>query len=371
MPKSIFIEPKEVFAKSKIPVSEIPINTYDRTLEQELGNYSTADFLQIWQDLCAIREFETILNEISTKGSYKGVAYNHAGPAHLSIGQEVAAVGMAFSLGPEDFIFGSHRSHGEILAKGFFSIRKLSESELSNILESYRDGAMLRPVENQFQDDPLRQFVCRYARRAKQGGACAHMRAPTRQGSVFSFAQMLSTPPISARDDDARIRGTGRSWRIWWRFRVLVWFRASVRARFRGIRGGGVLIDHDECKWDFATTMAFSPAPSCAHEIVTEWPKLHSLDGDSSATLQAMTAQTIPEYLEEECQKTVATQLRAEEEAARIQPLQHGHHRKAKQPRLPLLPQVKAATKKRKTVAVARKRPRAARKIAAKTRKTA
>jgi hypothetical protein len=110
------------------------------------------------------------------------------------------------------------------------------------------------------------------------------------------------------------------------------------------------------------------------HEIVTEWLKLHSLDGDRSATLQAMTVQTIPEYLEEERQKTADTELRTEEEAARIQPLQHRHHRKAKRPGLELLPQVKAATKKkktRKTVAVARKKPRAARKMAAKTRKRA
>jgi hypothetical protein len=45
-----------------------------------------------------------------------------------------------------------------------------------------------------------------------------------------------------------------------------------------------------------------------------------------------MTAQTIAEYLDEERQKATETRLRAEEEAARIQPLQHGHHRMAKQP---------------------------------------
>ena len=56
--------------------------------------------MHIWRDMCAIREFETILNEIKTKGAYKGVVYNHAGPAHLSIGQEAAAVGMAYSLTP-------------------------------------------------------------------------------------------------------------------------------------------------------------------------------------------------------------------------------------------------------------------------------
>jgi hypothetical protein len=87
-----------------------------------------------------------------------------------------------------------------------------------------------------------------------------------------------------------------------------------------------------------------------------------------------MTAQTIPEYLEEERQKATDTQLRTEEEAARIQPLRHGHHRTAKQPKLEVLPPVKAATKKKKkkkTAAVARKKPRASGKTAAKTRKRA
>ena len=37
-------------------------------------------------------------------------------------------MGMAFSLTPDDHIFGSHRSHGEILAKGFAAIRQLERS---------------------------------------------------------------------------------------------------------------------------------------------------------------------------------------------------------------------------------------------------
>jgi len=94
---------------------------------------------------------------------------------------------------------------------------------------------------------------------------------------------------------------------------------------------------------------------------------------DRSATLQAMTTQTIPEYLEEERQKAADTQLRTEEEAARIRPLRHGHHRTAKQPKVELLPPLKAATKKKKkrTAPVARKKPRASGKMAAKTRKRA
>jgi hypothetical protein len=94
-----------------------------------------------------------------------------------------------------------------------------------------------------------------------------------------------------------------------------------------------------------------------------------------------MTTQTIPEYLEEERQKTADTQLRTEKESARIEPLQHGHHRNSRQPgKLKLVPPFKTATKKktestkktkRKTAAVARKKPRAAGKKSAKTRKRA
>ncbi|MGH9159800.1 MAG: alpha-ketoacid dehydrogenase subunit alpha/beta, partial [Vicinamibacteraceae bacterium] len=82
-----------------------------------------------------------------TKGVYKGISYTHAGPAHLSIGQEAAAVGMAFSLTPDDQIFGSHRSHGEILAKAFSAIRQLADDDLLRIMKGYRDGVLLRPVE--------------------------------------------------------------------------------------------------------------------------------------------------------------------------------------------------------------------------------
>jgi hypothetical protein len=89
-----------------------------------------------------------------------------------------------------------------------------------------------------------------------------------------------------------------------------------------------------------------------------------------------MSTQTIAEYLDEERQKYAANQLRTDEEAARIQSLQHGHHRTRKQPRLELVPPAKAiaiavAKKKKRTVAVARVKPRATKKMAAKIRKSA
>jgi 2-oxoisovalerate dehydrogenase E1 component len=150
MPKSILIEPQQVLASGNIRFTEIPMNVYRRTIAEELEIFSASELLHIWQDMCAIREFETILQEIKTKGVCQGFSYQHAGPAHLSIGQEAAAVGMAFALTPEDHIFGSHRSHGEILAKGFSAIRQLSDEQLLEIMEGYRDGAILRPVEKRY-----------------------------------------------------------------------------------------------------------------------------------------------------------------------------------------------------------------------------
>ena len=147
MPKSIIIDPETAFAKGAIHFSDISVNAYSKSIEQEKANFSPRDFLDIWRDMCAIREFETILNEIKTKGAYKGITYNHAGPAHLSMGQEAAAVGMAFTLTPDDHIYGSHRSHGEILAKAFSAIRQLSDARLMEIMEAARGGLILRAVE--------------------------------------------------------------------------------------------------------------------------------------------------------------------------------------------------------------------------------
>jgi hypothetical protein len=84
-----------------------------------------------------------------------------------------------------------------------------------------------------------------------------------------------------------------------------------------------------------------------------------------------MATKTIPEYLEDESRKRRDAQMRMEEEAARIQPLHHGHHRTAKQPKLELASSVKAAAKTKKNAAAARKKPRAGRKTARKARKIA
>ncbi len=161
MTKLLEIKPEQELSPDVIHFDDIPVNAYRPTPAEELSRYAVADFLEIWRNMCAIREFETILNEIKLKGAYRGVTYDHAGPAHLSIGQEAAAVGMAFSLTPDDHIFGSHRSHGEILAKGFSAIRQVGEEQLMAIMRAYREGAVLGPVEERYSGS-VRDLATRF-----------------------------------------------------------------------------------------------------------------------------------------------------------------------------------------------------------------
>jgi 2-oxoisovalerate dehydrogenase E1 component len=147
MPKSLLIDPNQVRKKDKITFGTIPVNQYNRTIEEEKQNFSTEDLIRIFRDMMIIREFETMLNQIKIAGEYNGIPYNHPGPAHLSAGQEAAAVGMAYNLSTDDHIFGSHRSHGEILAKGLSAINKLPEDNLMEIMKNYFDGATLKVVE--------------------------------------------------------------------------------------------------------------------------------------------------------------------------------------------------------------------------------
>jgi 2-oxoisovalerate dehydrogenase E1 component len=147
MPKIQVIDPKEMRKKGEISFGIIPLNVYNKTLKDEKNNYNNDDLIRIYHDMVIIREFETMLNNIKTTGNYEGIPYNHPGPAHLSIGQEASAVGMAYALTVDDYIFGSHRSHGEILAKGLSAIHQLDDLSLMNIMKSFFNGDILRVVE--------------------------------------------------------------------------------------------------------------------------------------------------------------------------------------------------------------------------------
>ena len=155
MTKKLIVNPENVRKSGSITLKKIPVNTYKKTLKDEItakDGVSVERCLRIYRDMALIREFETMLDNIKKLGAYQGIEYNHAGPAHLSIGQEGAAVGECVYLNPNDHLFGSHRSHGEILAKGLRAVEDLTGNALTGIMENYFDGVLLNIVQKNEPD---------------------------------------------------------------------------------------------------------------------------------------------------------------------------------------------------------------------------
>ena len=112
MPKVQFVKPENARKSGQIEFKPIPVNQYNTSVKDEVKRYGKEDIIRMERDMQIIRMFENMLNEIKLRGAFMGIEYMHNGPAHLSIGQEAAAVGQAYHLGIDDHIYGSHRSHG-------------------------------------------------------------------------------------------------------------------------------------------------------------------------------------------------------------------------------------------------------------------
>ena len=155
MPKELMVNPSQARESSFVEFTPIPINQYDKTVADELaaGDVTKDDVVRIQRDMMVVRAFENMLDSVKKQGHYRDIEYNHRGPAHLSIGQEAAAVGQAFLLDVDDHIYGSHRSHGEILAKGLSAIQKLDDDALMKIMRDYFGGECLRIVEKDATGD--------------------------------------------------------------------------------------------------------------------------------------------------------------------------------------------------------------------------
>ena len=147
MPKSQFIDPNFIRKSGTIHFEDIPVNQYNKTIADEKKNFKKGELVTMFEDIATLREFESMIYSIKVQGEYNGFKHSYPGPAHLSMGQEAAAVGQAFILDKNDITFGSHRSHSEVLARGLSSIHKLSDEELMKIMEEFEGGEVLRAVE--------------------------------------------------------------------------------------------------------------------------------------------------------------------------------------------------------------------------------
>jgi TPP-dependent pyruvate/acetoin dehydrogenase alpha subunit len=77
----------------------------------DLKGYSSNQLISALYDMSLIRVVEEVIAEMVVSGDVKC-------PAHLTIGQEAASVGIAAHLRQSDRAFGCHRSHGHYLAMG-------------------------------------------------------------------------------------------------------------------------------------------------------------------------------------------------------------------------------------------------------------
>ena len=126
--------PENLLSKATITFKDIKVNAYSRPIKEELTCYGKEVLMDVYTDMLYIREFENTLKVSREKGL---LGYKFSYPAHLSIGQEAVAVGQALALQKADVIFGTHRSHGEFIAKSLRAIRLSSEEELVSVLSSY------------------------------------------------------------------------------------------------------------------------------------------------------------------------------------------------------------------------------------------
>jgi acetoin:2,6-dichlorophenolindophenol oxidoreductase subunit alpha len=80
----------------------------------------SADFIEFLRRMWLIRAFEEKASALYAERQIVGLL-------HLSIGQEAVAVGACSVLRADDFVYGSHRSHGHAIAKGADINRLMAE----------------------------------------------------------------------------------------------------------------------------------------------------------------------------------------------------------------------------------------------------
>ena len=143
MPKHLPIDPEKTYMADRVSFADIPVHAYDSDIADERARWGDEALREALRHMLVIREFESMLHAFKSTGSYHGIDYVYKGPAHLSVGQEAAAVGSAMALRTQDQIFGSHRSHGEIIAKGLAAVAAIDGDRLNAIMADHGGGQLL------------------------------------------------------------------------------------------------------------------------------------------------------------------------------------------------------------------------------------
>ena len=151
MPRELPVDPLRRHQSGRLRFPEIPVHAYSQSLENEIASLGPERLRQMLRHMRVQRRFEEMLATFKAQGAWEGISHIYKGPAHLSIGQEAAATGAAHALTPDDHIFGSHRSHGEFLAKGLAAIHDLGGTLALEMMRRFRGGRLLALSERAFR----------------------------------------------------------------------------------------------------------------------------------------------------------------------------------------------------------------------------
>ncbi len=149
MPKSITVSPERFARKGTLDHATIDIYRYQTAFSDEIQQRGAHNLTEVLRHMMILREFETMLGSLRATGKYQDLEYRYRGPAHLSVGQEAAAVGMALALQPHDHIYGSHRSHGEFIAKGLSAITQLGPNAQGDIMQAHGNGQLYKLIQSE------------------------------------------------------------------------------------------------------------------------------------------------------------------------------------------------------------------------------
>lgn len=152
MPKSLTVDPLTLNTQREVSFTPIPIRAYNTPFSEELEKWGATRLITALRHMMIIREFEGMISSFKTTGGYAGISYNYKGPAHLSIGQEASAVGAAMALKADDHIFGSHRSHGEFIAKGLAAMLEMGPASCEELMNAHKGGALKETVATHLAD---------------------------------------------------------------------------------------------------------------------------------------------------------------------------------------------------------------------------
>jgi len=118
---------------------KIPKFQYQKSLEQELKekNLTQEMCLNFLKCMLLIRNLEEMIRELNeNKGRYGPVKYLYSGASHISIGQEAIPTGAIAAISASDYITSSHRGHGDGLAKGYFALKEMRDTDLAKLIKS-------------------------------------------------------------------------------------------------------------------------------------------------------------------------------------------------------------------------------------------